>query len=180
MANQEPMNQLEAKEYVIPRYAVDHLLESFKIVRTELSELLDIPDTNRAEWSEYAEKWWNSQTEEDQSVLRKIITAMGSPVLVTNLTVMHGNEGLVSTRAVFTSTRLEDPAFMIGVDDEGNGFDPDSVPDPTTDSNILRESGRGVFLMRSYADECRFENGGRRVVLVKRHDLPHDGPLDTG
>ena len=122
MANQEPMNQLEAKEYVIPRYAVDHLLESFQIVRTELSELLNIPDTNRAEWSEYAEKWWNSQTEEDQSVLRKIITAMGSPVLVTNLTVMHGNEGLVATRAVFTSTRLEDPAFMIGVDDEGNNY----------------------------------------------------------
>jgi len=119
---QTPIKPLEAKKYVIPRYAVDHLLESFQIVRTELSELLDIPDTNQADWSRYAEQWWNKQSDEDQFILRKIITAMGSPVLVTNLSVMHGNEGLINSRAVFTSTRLEDPAFMIGVDEKGENY----------------------------------------------------------
>ena len=112
----------EAKEYVIPRYAVDHLLESFQIVRTDLSEVLEIPDTNRAEWSDYAEKWWAGQKPEDQHVLRRIINALGAPSLVSNLTVMRGNERMINTRAVFTSTRLDDPAFMVGVDEEGNNY----------------------------------------------------------
>lgn len=112
---------IEAKKYVIPRFAVDHLLESFQIVRTELSELLDIPDTNQADWSQYAEQWWGNQSDEDQYVLRKIITAMGSPVLVSNIAVAH-EYGLLNTRAVFTSTRLEDPAFMIGMDEEQENY----------------------------------------------------------
>jgi len=116
-----PVQPLEAKKYVIPRYAVDHLLESFQIVRTELSELLDIPDTNQADWSQYAEEWWDQQTEEDKHILRKIITAMGSPVLISNISVAH-EYGLLNTRAVFTSTRLEDPAFMIGVDEEEQNY----------------------------------------------------------
>ncbi|MCB2171988.1 transposase [archaeon] len=116
-----PVQPLEAKKYVIPRYAVDHLLESFQIVRTELSELLDIPDTNQADWSQYAEQWWKKQSEEDQFILRKIITAMGSPVLISNIAVAH-EYGLLNTRAVFTSTRLEDPAFLIGVDDEEQNY----------------------------------------------------------
>ena len=93
--------------------------------------------------------------------------------------VVHGN-GTDPSKPVTATCRFEPHQVTVIVEDEGNGFDPDSVPDPTTDSNILRESGRGVFLMRSYADECRFENGGRRVVLVERYDLPHDGPPDTG
>ncbi|MCJ7732676.1 hypothetical protein MUP51_10210, partial [Candidatus Bathyarchaeota archaeon] len=118
---QTPIKPLEAKKYVIPRFAVDHLLESFQIVRTELSELLDIPDTNQADWSKYAEQWWAKQSQEDQFILRKIITAMGSPVLISNITVIH-DAGLLNTRAVFTSTRLEDPAFLIGVDDEEQNY----------------------------------------------------------
>jgi len=119
---QTPVPPLEAKKYVIPRYAVDHLLESFQIVRTELSELLDIPDTNQAEWSQYAEQWWSNQSEEDRYILRKIITAMGSPVLVSNITVFSGDTRLLNTRAVFTSTRLEDPAFFIGLDEDEQSY----------------------------------------------------------
>ena len=112
----------EAKQYVIPRYAVNHLLESFQIVRTDLSEVLEVPDTNQADWRDYAEKWWSGQKTEDQHVLRKIITALGAPALVSNLTVMKGDESMINTRGVFTSTRLDDPAFMVGVSEDGNSY----------------------------------------------------------
>lgn len=91
--------------------------------------------------------------------------------------VVHGNAG-DPAKAVTVTCRFEADAVTVTVEDAGQGFDPDAVPDPTTERNVLRESGRGIFLMRAYADACRFENGGRRVVLVKRYDLPHDGPLD--
>ncbi|MFP4056541.1 MAG: ATP-binding protein [Candidatus Brocadiia bacterium] len=57
--------------------------------------------------------------------------------------------------------------LLIAVDDEGEGFDPAAVPDCTAEENILRESGRGIFLIRRLADECHFENHGRRVVMIK-------------
>ena len=89
--------------------------------------------------------------------------------------VVHGN-GLDPAKTVTATCRFEDDQVTVIVEDDGNGFDPADVPDPTSEENILRESGRGIFLMRSYADACRFENGGRRVILVKRYDLPHNGP----
>ena len=81
----------------------------------------------------------------------------------------HGNVSDPS-KHVTAICRCEADQVTLIVDDEGDGFDPDSVPDPTVDENLLKESGRGVFLIRAYADECRFENDGRRVVIVKRFD----------
>ena len=52
--------------------------------------------------------------------------------------------------------------------DEGEGFDPASVPTEIQPGDVLRESGRGIFLMRAYMDEVHFGEGGRRVELVKR------------
>ena len=86
--------------------------------------------------------------------------------------VVHGN-GTDPAKPVTATCRVEPDQLTITIEDEGNGFDPDNVPDPTAEANVLRESGRGVFLMRAYTDECRFERGGRRVILVKRFDLPH-------
>ena len=118
----EEQTSPEAKLYVIPRYAVDHMLESFQVERTRLSEILDIPDTNDQQWREYTEKWWGDQTVEDQHMLRRIITAMGAPALVSNVNVIKGTDGLLNTRAVFTSTRIDDPAFFIGQDADGNNY----------------------------------------------------------
>jgi len=91
--------------------------------------------------------------------------------------VTHGNR-VDPAKLVTATCRCGPDQVTVTIEDEGEGFDPGSVPDPTAEPNILRESGRGIFLMRSYADACRFENGGRRVVLVQRYDLPRDGPPD--
>lgn len=54
------------------------------------------------------------------------------------------------------------------VTDQGTGFDPNRVPDPTTPRNLRREGGRGIFLMRQLLDEVRFNDQGNSVTLVLR------------
>ena len=58
----------------------------------------------------------------------------------------------------------------IAVRDRGPGFDPRAVPDPTQPENIMRSSGRGLFLIRTLVDEVRFHRRptGMELVLVKR------------
>lgn len=52
------------------------------------------------------------------------------------------------------------------VTDQGNGFDPERIPDPTAPENLCREGGRGLFLMRKLMDEVRFNDQGNSVTLV--------------
>ena len=62
-------------------------------------------------------------------------------------------------------------ALEIEVKDQGEGFDPTAVPDPTDPANILKTSGRGIFLMRSFMDEVDWlarPEGGTKVRLVKK------------
>ncbi len=59
----------------------------------------------------------------------------------------------------------------IRVRDEGPGFDPSCLPDPLAPENLLKTSGRGIFLIRSFMDEMhvrRAAEGGMEVVMVKR------------
>ncbi len=61
------------------------------------------------------------------------------------------------------------------VEDEGPGFDPARLPDPLAPENLLKASGRGIFLIRSFMDELvlrRAPEGGMEVVMVKRGSRP--------
>ena len=63
------------------------------------------------------------------------------------------------------------PGIAIRVRDEGPGFDPATLPDPLAPENLLKASGRGIFLIRSFMDEMmlqRAPEGGMEVVMVKR------------
>ncbi len=52
--------------------------------------------------------------------------------------------------------------------DQGRGFDPNSLPDPTDPANLEKAAGRGVLLMRSFMDEVSYNDRGNSVTLVKR------------
>ncbi len=82
--------------------------------------------------------------------------------------VTHGNHEQV-TKHVKISCRFEPMRCVsIVVKDEGEGFDPRAVPDPTRPGNLESEHGRGIFLMRTAMDEVRYANGGSEVHLVKK------------
>ena len=55
--------------------------------------------------------------------------------------------------------------LSFSVQDEGEGFDHESLPDPTDPENLEKISGRGVFLMKHLADEVEFSENGTRVEM---------------
>ena len=56
---------------------------------------------------------------------------------------------------------------IIKIKDEGEGFNPDNVPDPTTKENLAKPCGRGIMLMRVYMDEVTYSDCGTEVTLMK-------------
>ena len=81
--------------------------------------------------------------------------------------VIHGNRQ-DSTKKVHVSCRsTRNGSVDLIVRDEGPGFDPASVADPLSDSNLLSGHGRGVYLMKALMDEVRFAKGGKQVHMRK-------------
>ena len=78
--------------------------------------------------------------------------------------ILHGNkedpDKTVEIEALITSNLLK-----IVVQDQGPGFDPEKVPDPRKEENLLKSSGRGVWIMKEFADEVIYSDNGTRVAL---------------
>ena len=88
---------------------------------------------------------------------------------VTNA-VVHGNRQNEDKLVAIVLKNLPD-AVEISVHDQGPGFNPNEVPDPTAEENILKTSGRGIFFMRSFMDEVDWflpPEGGTTVRMLKR------------
>jgi serine/threonine-protein kinase RsbW len=84
--------------------------------------------------------------------------------------IKHGNK-LDESKRVSMHFALREGAFEVLVEDEGVGFDVDSVPNPVAEENLLKADGRGIFFMRSFMDEVAYsfpETGGTRVRMLKR------------
>jgi serine/threonine-protein kinase RsbW len=88
--------------------------------------------------------------------------------------IKHGNDNDERKRVHVEFTSLNDdtpPGIAIRVRDEGPGFDPSTLPDPLAPENLLKASGRGIFLIRSFMDELvvqRAPEGGMEVRMIKR------------
>jgi serine/threonine-protein kinase RsbW len=88
---------------------------------------------------------------------------------VTNAMV-HGNQE-DEAKSVEVVFNCHDNELEFEVRDQGEGFDPAKVPDPTNAENLLKTSGRGIFLMRTFMDEVEWLNrpeGGTSVRMTKR------------
>jgi serine/threonine-protein kinase RsbW len=88
--------------------------------------------------------------------------------------IKHGNanDARKHVHVEVAPLEAESPqGVWIRVRDEGPGFDPSCLPDPLAPENLLKTSGRGIFLIRSFMDEMhvrRAAEGGMEVVMVKR------------
>lgn len=83
--------------------------------------------------------------------------------------VVHGNRYSANKKVRFAVFHGND-RFTIQIADQGEGFDIENLPDPLAPENLLRTSGRGIFLIRSFMDEFQIrrpESGGTELTLVK-------------
>jgi serine/threonine-protein kinase RsbW len=82
-----------------------------------------------------------------------------------NNAILHGNKS-VKSKKIYISFEPQQRDLLFTVEDQGEGFDYNSLPDPTDPANIDKPSGRGVFLMKHLADTVNFHDKGRKVELV--------------
>ena len=85
--------------------------------------------------------------------------------------VRHGNKG-DADKVVRVEANVNGAEASYAIEDEGAGFVPADLPDPTDPEYLLRPCGRGVMLMHAYMTEVRYNDRGNRVTLVKRKDCP--------
>ena len=79
-------------------------------------------------------------------------------------------------RRAYVSEKVSPSEATYIVRDEGPGFDPGALPDPTDPCNLDRVSGRGILLMRTFMDELSFNETGNEVTMVKRRACRDTGP----
>jgi serine/threonine-protein kinase RsbW len=86
--------------------------------------------------------------------------------------VMHGNS-YNPTKRITASFETTSDALTVRISDQGPGLDPSSLPDPLAPQNLLRGSGRGIFLIRAFMDEVHFRqlHPGTELTLIK-HRAP--------
>jgi len=92
--------------------------------------------------------------------------------------MLYGNAHDPAKR-VRVEVTIGEGAIRARVTDQGCGFDPFSIPDPTCPENIMKSGGRGLFLMRQLLDEVQYNAEGNQVTLVLRLD-PDLSSLEGG
>jgi len=80
--------------------------------------------------------------------------------------IIHGNKKNRKL-PVYISYSLKDNKFNVEIEDKGSGFNPGEVQDPTSNENLLKEGGRGVFLIQKLMDEVKYNDRGNKVSMVK-------------
>jgi len=81
--------------------------------------------------------------------------------------VKHGNK-MDSSKKINIDYCIDAEKFEVTITDEGQGFNPSTIPDPRCGNNIYKADGRGLFLIHSYMDEVEFSNSGRSIHMVRR------------
>jgi serine/threonine-protein kinase RsbW len=104
---------------------------------------------------------FSEKHEINSEIYGKILIATVEAV---NNSIVHGNKEDV-TKRVFISLKIEGDKIIISVEDQGDGFNYETVPDPTRPENVENIHGRGIYLMKHLADKVYFENEGRMVLM---------------
>jgi serine/threonine-protein kinase RsbW len=82
--------------------------------------------------------------------------------------IKHGNR-FDKCKRVFIRYSCSPNVFTVSVRDEGDGFDPSRIPDPTAPENLALPCGRGIMLMSAYMDRVEYSRRGSEVTMVKEN-----------
>ena len=82
--------------------------------------------------------------------------------------IHHGN-GKDYTKKVFMGHVVDGKRTSVSIMDEGHGFNPNLIPDPTLPENLGKDCGRGLYIVRHYVDKMEFNDRGNRVMITKYH-----------
>jgi serine/threonine-protein kinase RsbW len=82
--------------------------------------------------------------------------------------IRHGNQ-MDENKNVTVQVELDQHQAVFTITDEGNGFDPSSVCDPTEEENLLRNCGRGLLLIRHLMDEVKYNERGNQITMIKKN-----------
>lgn len=94
--------------------------------------------------------------------------AISTTELINNA-IIHGNKSNPE-KSVTIEIEFFDDHLTISISDQGPGFKPENIPSPIADENIMKEAGRGIFIVRSLVDDLRIETapqGGTRMIIIK-------------
>lgn len=123
----------------------------------------------------------NSMTEIEEFVIKSTAQVILDDTSLNQLTssvaeassncIIHGNK---SDESKFIDVQIEvdEEKIVVTLKDEGKGFDVDKVPDPTLPENILKDSGRGIHIMRSFLSELKynFTESGTETILIFKYN----------
>lgn len=98
----------------------------------------------------------------DDDIYGNIMIAVTESV---NNAITHGNRGN-KDKNVSLTLEMEDEFIKFIIEDEGEGFNYNNLPDPTSPENIEKPGGRGIFLMKNLSDEVKFMDNGKKVELT--------------
>lgn len=84
----------------------------------------------------------------------------------------RSQEPLYANRRVKVTAYLSSVEIKLVIQDQGPGFDPSKLPDPTDPENLLKASGRGIMLIKTFMDEVTFSPKGNEITMIKRRRTP--------
>lgn len=96
----------------------------------------------------------------------------GDPEVYEQLVSERSRAEPFANRRLFVSVQVSPGSGTFTVRDQGPGFDPSKLPDPTDPANLEKVSGRGLLLMKTFMDEVSFNSTGNQVTMVKRAAEP--------
>ncbi len=136
-------------------------MKKFELVleskRSEIRKFEELLEKTNQEFGLEMEKFINFQIACSEAIINSIV---------------HGNKEN-ENKKVYTRLEYDEVVLTVGIKDEGKGFDINQLPDPTSKENLMKESGRGIFIMKSLVDEfhCKTSENGTEFILIAKKGL---------
>lgn len=113
----------------------------------------------------YVEKFVRSISNEIGFSKKLYIKVILSITEAFNNAIVHGNKYDVKKNVIIEFKRVKDK-YKFTISDEGCGFDVFKIENPTIKENLCKESGRGIFIIKQYAEDVKFDKNGTKITMT--------------